>query len=374
MALAFPNARQGVEYRQEIALPSGGILVSGRCEPAGCGLLVDVANGCVTGIPDSSGDVAVTVTVKTDAGVLGFSGSIYVNADPRSLWKNIPSSKDEPFWKPDAASQEIRSVSARLLAGRCRGRSHAHAGTCCDDDFFLSVAGDWHVAIVADGAGSASFSRLGSRTAVQTAGSFLDSALAGEHGQNLSNAAFRAGDAPDDPEVARAVRDALWRTVGGAAHAAVAALIATTDESSGIQWKDLSTTLLIAVTRKVGNRRFCGSYWVGDGALAVWSASTGTVTPLGEVDAGEYSGQTRFLAPEEVDATSLARRLRFAVCDSMDALVLMTDGVSDPWFESESSLADAAAWRRFWDEIEPLLQPAMDGSAPSLRLESWLDF
>lgn len=375
-SLSFPNARQGIEYRHEILLPREDLfLVSGNCQPPDSGLTVDAASRCVIGVPRSSGDVVVDLTVQDGTKAESrLRGTLYVNADPRSLWKDIPSDQAEPFWKPDRAHQEIASAGARLLAGRCRGRSHAHAGTCCDDDFFLSAVGEWHVAVVADGAGSAAFSRLGSQVAVRTAGTFLADSLPQEPGQELSCAAQALALRPDGPAELRAVRDALWVTVGAAAHAAVAALIETTKTHEGIAWKDLSTTLLIGVTRKVGERWFCAGYWVGDGALAAWSASTGKVTLLGDADAGEYSGQTRFLGPEEVDAASLSRRLRHCLCDSLDALVLMTDGVSDPWFESEASLADPHAWTRFWDEISPRLEAGEDGMPGAGRLEAWLDF
>lgn len=34
--------------------------------------------------------------------------------------------------------------------------------------------------------------------------------------------------------------------------------------------KDLSTTLLIGVARKIGTQWLCAAYWVGDGAVGVY--------------------------------------------------------------------------------------------------------
>ena len=52
-----------------------------------------------------------------------------------------------------------------------RGRSHAHNGTHCDDDYTIRhhPRTNLHFLAVSDGAGSAQYSRHGSRLAVQAA-------------------------------------------------------------------------------------------------------------------------------------------------------------------------------------------------------------
>ncbi len=52
-----------------------------------------------------------------------------------------------------------------------RGRTHAMKGTCCDDDFTIGYheKSKFHFIAVADGAGSAEFSRQGSKLAVEAA-------------------------------------------------------------------------------------------------------------------------------------------------------------------------------------------------------------
>jgi len=48
----------------------------------------------------------------------------------------------------------------------------------------------------------------------------------------------------------------------------------------------------------------------------------------------------------------------------------MTDGISDPWFETDNNLADPSRWEAFWsDQLEACLK-----SEPDLRLLEWMDF
>ena len=52
------------------------------------------------------------------------------------------------------------------------------------------------------------------------------------------------------------------------------------------------------------------------------------------------------------DSTSLYKRLRFRIVNDFTALFLMTDGVSDPWFETDSNLNNSEKWQAFYKEIQ----------------------
>jgi hypothetical protein len=233
------------------------------------------------------------------------------------------------------------------------------------------------VAIVADGAGSAKSSRQGSRVAVRTAGSFLKDALDGDGGYNgaaaVADFQVAAGDGIEPAR--RVLHNALYVTVGHAAHRAMKALfdeaLARPELIESV--KDLATTLLIGVARKFGNQWLCAAYWVGDGAVGVYRRGTG-VELLGEVDAGEYSGQTRFLDANEVSQEALLKRTRFTLCDDFTAFLLMTDGVSDPKFETEARLAKVEAWDALWEELETEAGLSQKDEHPDQRLLNWLDF
>ena len=110
------------------------------------------------------------LTFQLDDGNTVYS-SIFINPNPKYLWKNIPSDKNCRFWKPDSTSDKITTESGQLIAARMRGRTHAMKGTCCDDDFTIAYheKSKVHFLAVSDGAGSAEFSRQGSKLAVNAA-------------------------------------------------------------------------------------------------------------------------------------------------------------------------------------------------------------
>ncbi|MDM9678618.1 protein phosphatase 2C domain-containing protein, partial [Raoultella planticola] len=101
--------------------------------------------------------------------------------------------------------------------------------------------------------------------------------------------------------------------------------------------KSFSTTLLATVTFREGSELFAASFWLGDGAIAAYGP-VGKVRVLGAPDSGEYAGQTRFLDAEAVSDTGFSKRISIGKWNDVSHLVLMTDGVSDPWFETDNGL------------------------------------
>src|SRR5690606_18943021 len=89
-----------------------------------------------------------------------------VNADPKDLWKDIPSRQGDLYAKPDEDSFQGNFLDKKIVIASKRGRSHAHEGTFRDDDFCTkSLPNDWAIVAVADGAGSAKYARQGSKIA-----------------------------------------------------------------------------------------------------------------------------------------------------------------------------------------------------------------
>ncbi|CAM5550085.1 hypothetical protein TMEC54S_00564 [Thauera mechernichensis] len=307
-----------------------------------------------------------------------------INADPKTLWQNIPSDRSAPFWKEDCATSVILGQQAKLIAARKRGRSHAHKGTCCDDDFQLHCddANGWYLAVVADGAGSAKFSRRGSQVATRAVGSYLKDVFSDERGSKLVEAieALAEGSRPDATNedlirLQQKTRNELFTTIGYAAHHAVRELQNEAKSRSDVisSPKELLTTLLIGLARKVGDKWFCAAYWVGDGAVAVYRRNH-SVHLLGSPDSGEFSGQTHFLDATQVSQESLLRRLHFELVEDMTAFLLMTDGVSDPKFRSESAMAEIQDWDRLWDDLETGAHLSSSEEGHEARLLEWLDF
>jgi hypothetical protein len=68
-------------------------------------------------------------------------------------------------------------------------------------------------------------------------------------------------------------------------------------------------------------------------------------------------------------------RLHFECVDDFTALVLMTDGVSDPLLQGDEELGDLARWRELWErELAPALDTGGGAESVEHRLLSWLDF
>ncbi|WGG52551.1 PP2C family serine/threonine-protein phosphatase [Rugamonas sp. DEMB1] len=385
------NARAGEAYAHSLeVLPAGAppIRYTRITVPTTLDLHADLAGGAISGTPALPGDYDIELAYRLDGPPGGAerraSVKLLVNADPRSMWQNLPSKRDDVYWKPDEDSGFIDAGALKLVAASKRGRSHAHVGSFRDDDFSLAhlPQSGWHVAVVADGAGSAKFSRRGAQLICAEALQHLQRTLDGAEGQAIDQAAQAYGallaQAPDEAakELARqTLHGKLFVTVGHAAYYAVKAIVQEVAAQGDPQtsYKDYSSTALIAACKRYPFGTLHVAYWVGDGAVGVYSKRDG-VTLLGEVDSGEYSGQTRFLDPGEVSQEALLRRTRFALTDTDSALVLMSDGVSDPKFETDARLARAAVWDELWQELEQTGALAADAAAPQQKLLDWLDF
>lgn len=384
------NARQNERYEAEIQRDpnQSGLRLLDVTLPEGSGLKVDLENWRITGTPAIAGEFNLGLRYayadQPPPASHTAAMSFVINADPKTLWQNNPSDRAAPFWKEDNASSVILGQHAKIIAARKRGRSHAHKGTCCDDDFHLHCddGNGWYLAVVADGAGSAKFSRRGSQIATRAVGSYLKDVFSDERGSKLVDAieALAEGTRPEATKddlirLQQKTRNELFTTIGYAAHHAVRELQNEAKSRSDVisSPKDLSTTLLIGLARKVGEKWFCAAYWVGDGAVAVYRRNR-SVHLLGSPDSGEFSGQTHFLDPSQVSQESLLRRLRFELVEDMTAFLLMTDGVSDPKFRSESAMTELQDWDRLWDDLETGARLPSSEEGHETRLLEWLDF
>lgn len=378
----LPNAKEGQPFDgRPMPSPSVPVIISGATFPPDLGLSLDEPGQRIVGTPTKSGEFVLEIEYRfpdePEHSVHGANTSLTVTPDPRLLWKDLPSDQTVPFWKPDRDCARLEDGQARLVAASQRGRSHAHKGTCRDDDFFIGTSNGWRIAVVADGAGSAKYSRRGAQLAARKAGEFMTSALIDD--AELVKAAERTDVGAD--AATTGLKTVLYKVVGHAAHVAMKAL---SDEAKRggegglpVALSDLNTTLLIAVARPIGSRMVVGTYTIGDGAVGILSSGD-QVTLGGVPDGGEFSGGTRFLAPAYVEGDELWARTRAIVLDKVEAIVLMSDGVSDPKFKSDNALETRAAWDTLMQEI--IAETGFDMAAPGpsealeTRLLDWLGF
>jgi serine/threonine protein phosphatase PrpC len=382
--ITLPNAAVGREYTAQVtfAAEPGAVVVADASATGldGAGLRFDPSTCMVGGSPEKAGEFPFSFRATLEAGAAGattiveLEGVLTVNPDPKTLWKNLPSDPNGRFVKPDDECRSMAEDGMLVVGASRRGRSHAHEGKYRDDEFgFRRAADGWWLLAVADGAGSAPFSRRGSQVAV---GEALDQveALLAEHGDSAfleAAARMRTGDAPAKTAVTRRLYDVLVR----AAYTAAAA-IQTEASKANEPERDFASTLLLAIYRKIEDAHFVAAFGIGDGGIALLRLDDDEVIPLSVADSGEYAGQTRFLTPAEfASAEHAIGRLHVCCVDRFTALVLMTDGVTDPLLESDDALGDVGRWRDLWQrELSPAVTAGGDGKPVEERLLSWLDF
>ena len=367
-----PNAKVGQPYVGKlVGTDSTGKFVTIRdaiIAPA-TGISFDANSSELIGVPSLDGDHKVAIRWTTD-NVTIFSGEciLIVNPDPRTLWKNIATAAGDPYYKKDTDELLITAKDYKIVAASRRGRSHEHVGSFRDDDFFVSheAASGWSVLIVADGAGSAKSSRWGSKLAVKAAGEHILSNLKGQFGADMTREL--AGWSTDMTVASKAMSSPFYLLFQEASKLAVQA-IEEEALSKGVATKEYSTTLLASVIRRDGNETFLATFWMGDGAIAAYGP-TGKVRLMGTPDSGEFAGQTRFLDRAALNDQAFGKRLGLGRYSDLTAVILMTDGISDPRFETDTGLADAANWDALWGEISPLLT----SQNPASSLVEWLNF
>lgn len=306
--------------------------------------------------------------------------NLFINPHPRSLWKEIDPDPSLEFQKAHRRSQDFHSSGLRAVLASVRGRSHANSGTFREDDFHVrsDSTGNWTVVAVSDGAGSAKYSRRGSQIATEQSVELLAAALPAFDAQ--LETLFPPDIAANLNENASAldeVRRALLEPVGRAVFNASKAIVAEAAKLK-VEEKLLSATLLLAAVRPYANGLLVAAYWVGDGAAAIFDPETGTLHLLGDADAGEYSGQTRFLLSSEFSSNvwdSITKRFRCRWVPAGSSVVLMTDGVSDPKFGTDNSLRDPGRWLSWWrDDLTAAVNLSRENVALPKDLEGYLGF
>ena len=288
-----------------------------------------------------------------------------------TLWKNNPVPKDEPEPTKDAVSNSFSLGKFQVVAARVRGKKHKHEGTNCDDWFETNEVEGIFISAVSDGAGSKSFSRIGSRIACQTAVKFLDVELKKMLQKNTNFKKNLGGDTQsrnflDDAQILAGI---LHESILKARAAVVEEFESKKNNPAytkvvgrSLQLSDFAATFLLTATIPLSdNEIFVMSCQIGDGMVVAFDSEK-NFTSLGQADSGTFAGETDFLTSAAMSKIeNLQHRTR--VARKNFALILsMTDGVADDYENNEQKLFD-----------DLLANKILSDTAPAAKLAKWLD-
>jgi hypothetical protein len=376
-SVTLPNGKVNEEYSQTIPLKTNGlenidiVSITGLDQ---AGLSYNQQDHLLTGIPKESGDFVFKMGYKiigdhSDKPLLARNLLFYVNPDPRSLWTESEPDSTLPFPKSHTAHEEIEYLGKRVIAASKRGRSHAKDGKFRDDHFQVinDAATGWLVLAVSDGAGSAKLSREGSKIFCQTVTNEIVSESKRHRLEELESCLTQE----ESEKRNREIKNCLYYLIGEGllkAYRELEERAATVNSNI----KDFSCTFLLSLCKKVNDKWFVAGYWVGDGGLGIAVDNDDPVI-LGSPDSGEFSGQTRFVnSPELLSSEGIYERIKFIELPEFKYLALMTDGITDAWFHTDSNLYKSEKWEELWSEIS---KNQTSGEAfSSVALLEWLDF
>ncbi|MDR1084018.1 MAG: protein phosphatase 2C domain-containing protein [Deltaproteobacteria bacterium] len=333
-----------------------------------------------------------------------FSKEIYIADDPKNLWNKLDANFDEGYRNEDVDSkfQDIPSMGKIVVAASCRGRSHFHTGKPRDDyfDFKCDPESGWYIFTVADGAGSARFSRKGSEIACKTVIEELSKYLYTDFNrpeilENLNqiykkhhyNKTININEISEDLPLCNMISQVVykvWKQINDEAEKKASSM-----PNDKISIRDFHTTLLFVALKKFDSFYFILSFQVGDGAIVAYNVDENNgLRVLCTPDIGEYAGQTKFITMNEEIIKIYDKKsnsTNFTFVKDFDALILATDGIIDPFFPSEDDVQDPLRWKNFWTKIlkegddenpgcPELFDDRASGDLKKETLLEWLNF
>jgi serine/threonine protein phosphatase PrpC len=409
LAVVIPNARAGESYSATLNLEKlnlADLIILNLEIPQELGLSFENKTNSIAGTPLISGDFNLKLIYRLKEEEEEIEDEpvrhekiipLIVNPDPKTLWKNIPSDQNLPFAKPDFSSRAGRLGDKNIIAASKRGRSHQHSGSFRDDEFAFAHIDEsgWSIVAVADGAGSYSLSREGSRLACEAIIEYFQTSEELDSDADFEKDVLYYSKTRDRGglDEARKKSIAILYKATVYAHNRLNKLaqdtrIAHFELYNNPKAKNdidyFHTTLAFAMYKKYDFGFLILSFGVGDCPIAVINEAKTQTTLLNKLDVGEFGGGTRFITQREIFHSQdipMQTRFNFHVSNNFSALILMTDGVYDPKFEVEANLSKHERWLAFLDDLngnnEDHVAVPLDPEVTPTDAEpllQWLDF
>jgi serine/threonine protein phosphatase PrpC len=351
------------------------------------GLAYDNESETIKGTPTQSGDFKVNMKFRIngeadDSALNTKPVSLVINADPKSLWKNTPSTKtDDNYWKPDEASDFKPLGDRHIVVASKRGRSHANVGSFRDDDFAFKHFDNtgWSIVAVADGAGSAKLSREGSKMACDAVVDFFAEHFTTETLKEFDETLLSHHNKTDE-ESSKKISLFVYNNLSKAAHYAHKKIeaFATATENP---LKDFHSTLIFSALKKYPFGYAILTFGVGDCPIGLLNKDLSEIKLMNWLDVGDFGGGTRFITmPEIFTSDKFSTRFGFKLIDDFSYLMLMTDGIYDAKFVVEANLEKLESWKNFLGDLdgnnEDKIQVTFNAANKEIanQLSAWMDF
>ena len=351
------------------------------------GLEYDNETETIKGNPTQSGDFRINmkfrVTGEPDDSELNEKRiSLIINANPKSLWKDLSSTQTEDnYWKEDNAQDFQKLGDKHIVVASKRGRSHANVGSFRDDDFAFKNFPEtgWNVVCVADGAGSATLARQGSKIACDGIIDYFTENLTPESFSEFDSL-VREHSVGTGDDIQKKLNIFVYNKLGSAAfhvHQALEAFANKTETNI----KDFHSTLIFVLFKKYEFGYAILSFGVGDCPIGLLNTDLTEIKLMNWLDVGEYGGGTRFITmPEIFSSDKFGTRFGFKLVDNFAYLMLMTDGIYDPKFVVEANLEKIEKWQAFLEDLggnneeKITVEFTPENTEIATQLSAWMDF
>ncbi|MGZ8538433.1 MAG: protein phosphatase 2C domain-containing protein, partial [Flavisolibacter sp.] len=227
-SLSIPNGTVGKAYQAKIDfvfLKWNDIIFSELEGLEEMGLKYDNDQETISGTPSKSGDVKIILKFRIDGEAEDSTLNekiipLIINPDPKSLWKTKDSDQNDPYWKEDNVAEFVKLGDRHIVVASKRGRSHANVGSFRDDDYAFKHydQNGWNIVVVADGAGSAKFSRKGSEIACKAVVEYFDTHLTPEFIKEFDEVLLRHHSDKTDSETGKKLSVLIYETLSKAAY------------------------------------------------------------------------------------------------------------------------------------------------------------
>lgn len=303
--------------------------------------------------------------------------------------------EDNKYRKENSANECIKGKEKSIIAARqCVNTNHQKTNHC-ENDFYIKYNAkyDCYVAVLADGSNAAKFSYYASKLVVNVAGEILDNNLEknlpnivtvfnkfyntnnkNENTNNINTEAFE-----------KSIKRVLYNLIGISVFTAYKKLEQEYNTNKNVigDIKNLSTTLMLTVIKKIGKKWLCVSYSVGDGVIVIYNNKLQPATHnllLGKIS--NNNSENHFLSKKEISSyDEIIKNINVSVVDNFTALIMLNNGIAQPKFHNENNLKQIETWNGFWAELNkeiPNLLGNIDGKNSNelnaKNLMKWINF